>query len=386
MKKMPGTNMPMQNLFRFLGWPVTTGLVIALLLLVLFPQLRGTSGIAPQMPSLPSAAPLGPVSYSDAVSKAAPAVVNIYTTKIVNRRYRYNDNPLYRHIYKNANIPQQVRMQSTLGSGVIVSEEGLILTNNHIISGADEIIVLLHDGRETGATLVGTDPANDIAVLKIELENLTAINMGDPVKARVGDVVLAIGNPFGVGQSVSQGIISATGRYGLHTNEYENYIQTDAAINPGNSGGALIDAHGNLLGISTAMLDENDSSAGISFAIPADSAMKSLEQIVQHGSVVRGWLGFDANQLTQEGVKLYGTEGILVATVVKGGPGDRANLQPGDIITHINNHSVADARQGMYLVAEIMPGSEVNIRVVRDGKTLELVTIAGVRPSARTRT
>lgn len=206
------------------------------------------------------------------------------------------------------------------------------------------------------------------------------------MKARVGDVVLAIGNPFGVGQSVSQGIISATGRYGLRTNVYENYIQTDAAINPGNSGGALVDAYGKLVGISTAMLDETDSSSGISFAIPADSAMKSLEQIVKHGSVVRGWLGLDAYQLTPEDIKHYGIAGVIVTSVIEGEPADRANVKPGDIITHINNHSVADARQGMYLVAEITPGSEVNLRVMRKGETLELVAIAGIRPSARTRT
>lgn len=379
--------MPVQRLFSFLGWPVTAGLLVAVLLLLLFPGLRQNSDSAPSSPAPAASGNWEPVSYSDAVNKAAPSVVNIYTTKLVKRRYRYSDHPLYRHLFNNANTPQQVRMQSTLGSGVIVSKDGHILTNNHVISGADEIIVLLHDGRETAATLVGTDPDNDIAVLKIELENLTAITMGEPVKAQVGDVVLAIGNPFGVGQSVSLGIISATGRYGLRTNnEYENYIQTDAAINPGNSGGALIDARGNLLGISTAVLDETDSSAGISFAIPADSAMKSLEQIVQHGSVVRGWLGLDANQLSPEGMKRYGTAGIIVMAVLEGSPADRANLKPGDIITHINNQSVADARQGLFLVADITPGSEVNLRVVREGETLELVAIAGVRPSARTRT
>lgn len=377
--------MSAQRLMQFLGWPVTTGLLIALLVLLLFPQLRQANTAQTQV-STASAPGSGVASYSDAVSKAAPAVVNIYTTKLVNRRYRYSDNPLYRHLYNNANAPQQVRMQSTLGSGVIINGGGHILTNNHVITGADEIIVLLHDGRETAAKVVGTDPENDIAVLKIELDNLKAITLGDPVKAKVGDVVLAIGNPFGVGQSVSQGIISATGRYGLRTNEYENYIQTDAAINPGNSGGALVDARGNLLGISTAVLDESDSSSGISFAIPADSAMKSLEQIVKHGSVVRGWLGLDAYQIQPEDVKRYGTAGVLVTSVIKGEPADRANIKPGDIITHINNHSVADARQGMYLVAEISPGSEVNIRLLRKGETLELTAIAGIRPINRTRT
>lgn len=378
--------MPAQRLLHFLGWPVTTGLLVAVLLLLLFPQLRQGEAARHLVSPTSNTSSMGLASYSDAVNKAAPSVVNIYTTKLVNRRLRYSDNPLYRHLYNNANAPQQVRMQSTLGSGVIVNKDGHILTNNHVITGADEIIVLLHDGRETAAKLIGTDPENDIAVLKIELDNLTAITLGDSVKARVGDVVLAIGNPFGVGQSVSQGIISATGRYGLRTNVYENYIQTDAAINPGNSGGALVDAYGKLVGISTAMLDETDSSSGISFAIPADSAMKSLEQIVKHGSVVRGWLGLDAYQLTPEDIKQYGIAGVIVTSVIEGEPADRANVKPGDIITHINNHSVADARQGMYLVAEITPGSEVNLRVMRNGETLELVAIAGIRPSARTRT
>lgn len=378
--------MSVQRLLHFLGWPITAGLLVAILLLLLFPQLRHADNTPTTQQINTPAGSWGPVSYSDAVSKAAPSVVNIYTTKLVNRRYRYSNNPLYRHLFNNANAPQQVRMQSTLGSGVIVDTAGHILTNNHVISGADEIIVLLHDGRETAAKVVGTDQENDIAVLKIELDNLTAISVGDPVRARVGDVVLAIGNPFGVGQSVSQGIISATGRYGLRINSYENFIQTDAAINPGNSGGALVDAYGNLIGISTAVLDESDSSAGISFAIPADSALKSLEQIVQNGSVVRGWLGVDAYPLPSEAVKRYGTAGIIVIAVMEGEPADRADLKPGDIITHINNQSVYDQRQGMNLVAEITPGSEVKLRVLRKGQTLELVAIAGVRPSARTRT
>src|SRR5690606_31241292 len=244
-------------------------------------------------------------------------------------------NPLYRHLFDRANAPQQVRMQSTLGSGVIVDTEGHILTNHHIIEGADEILVLLNDGRDAEATLVGIDVETDLAVLKISLDNLTAIQRGDPSKARVGDVVLAIGNPYGVGQSVSQGIVSATGRYNLGTSSYENFIQTDAAINPGNSGGALIDVYGNLLGISTAVLDESGASIGIGFAIPIDSAMKSLQAIIQYGTVVRGSIGLSGvvRKLHPEFIessKLDVETALLVERIEAQGPAHRAGIRPGD--------------------------------------------------------
>lgn len=383
--------MSLQRLLQFIGWPVVAGLLIAVLTLLLFPQLRpqATQQQATQQAPQPIS---GPASYSDAVSRAAPAVVNIYTTKIVNRRYQsMTGNPLYRHLFNNANAPQQVRMQSTLGSGVIVDNQGHILTNQHIIEGADEILVLMSDGRETAATLVGVDGETDLAVLKISLENVSAITLGDPSKARVGDVVLAIGNPYGVGQSVSQGIVSATGRYNLGTSYYENFIQTDAAINPGNSGGALIDAYGNLIGISTAVLDETGASIGIGFAIPVDSAMKSLQSIVTHGKVVRGSLGLSGKiwQLRPDFVsrnQLDVTKALLVEHIEAQGPAHIAGIKPGDLITHFDQKPVGDERAALNLIADTPPGSVLSVRLMRDGVRMDLDTVVGTREPVRTRT
>lgn len=379
--------MTLHRLLQFIGWPVVAGLLIALITLLLFPQLRP----AVVAPAALNTAPVmsSPVSYSEAVSRAAPAVVNIYTTKIVQRRYQ--SNPLYRHLLDNANTPQRVRMQSTLGSGVIVDDQGHILTNNHIIQGADEILVLLSDGRETSAELVGVDTETDLAVLKISLQPLSAITLGDPTRARVGDVVLAIGNPYGVGQSVSQGIVSATGRYGLGTSHYENFIQTDAAINPGNSGGALIDAYGNLLGISTAVLDETGASIGIGFAIPADSAMKSLQSIITHGKVVRGSLGLSGTirPLRAEFIarnQLDVTTALLVEVIEAQGPAHNAGIIPGDLITHFDKKPVGDGRQALNLIADTPPGSTISVRLMREDVQMDVTTIVGVREPGSTRT
>jgi serine protease DegS len=378
--------MSTQRLLKFAGWPAAAGLAAALLGLLVFPQLRQgelNDAVPPARQIQVGNGAFGPISYADAVNRAAPAVVNIYTRKQTQRRHPLLDDPLFRHFFNNSDLPQQQRMQSALGSGVIVSTEGYLLTNNHVIDGAEEILVLLYDGREARATLIGSDPESDLAVLKIDLDSLTAIEIGSPTSARVGDVVLAIGNPFGVGQTVTQGIISATGRYGLGINTYENFIQTDAAINPGNSGGALVDARGDLLGINTAILDKTGYSVGISFAIPADSAMKSLADIIKYGSVVRGWLGLEAQQLTPALAQSFGldsTNGVIITAVYNQGPAHLAGLTPGDVITHINNVSVGDGRQGMNQIAETAPGSTVTIRVVRSGQPLELEATIGVRP------
>lgn len=381
----------LQRVLQFIGWPVVAGLLIALLVLLFFPQLR-PQGAQPVGGDASLRTASGPVSYSDAVSLAAPAVVNIYTTKIVQRRYPSPaDHPLYRHLFNNANTPQKVRMRSTLGSGVIINDQGYILTNNHIIEGADEILVLLHDGRETAARLVGVDLENDLAVLKISLESLTAIQLGDPGRARVGDVVLAIGNPYGVGQSVSQGIVSATGRYNLGTSQYENFIQTDAAINPGNSGGALIDARGKLLGINTAVLDETGASIGIGFAIPADSAMKSLDSIMKHGRVVRGSLGLGGQVLSLpkdfiDRWQLTTSAALLVEDIELNGPAHQAGLRRGDLITHLNEQPINSNRQALNLISDTAPGSQMKIKVVREGRQIELTAILGTREPLRTRT
>jgi serine protease DegS len=383
--------MNLKRLLQFAAWPTAAGVIIALLAMLVFPQLRGHQQFT--VPSTTNNINNAPYSYADAVSRAAPAVVNIYTEKkVLQRNPADMSNPYYRQRY-NSNVPQK-----TLGSGVIVDSSGLILTNNHVINGAEKIQVLLNDGRYTSATLIGIDPENDLAVLKIGLENLLPINLGQPNNLRVGDVVLAIGNPFGVGQSVSQGIVSATGRWNLGINSTENFIQTDAAINPGNSGGALVDANGNLIGINTAALDETGTaSVGISFAVPADTAMTSLKEIVKYGEVRKGWLGLTAPPLTEKGSEHFGTTGFFITEIEENSPAQQAGLHKEDIITQINDILLDDIPVGfnmpitklhavLNLMRSLQPGSEVTIKVLRDGKKLEIKATAGSRPTQATKT
>lgn len=370
--------MSLQRVLQFIGWPVTAGVIIALLALLLFPQLRPAP---PPVTTLPT--PYGVVSYADAVNRAAPAVVNVYTEKrVLERQRNLSNNPFFRHLYNNSNTPLQERMQKTLGSGVIVDQSGLVLTNNHVINSADRIAVLLYDGRFTDATLIGTDSENDLAVLKIELDDITPITLADSDNVRIGDVVLAIGNPFGVGQSVTQGIVSATGRWNVGVSEdanRENFIQTDAAINPGNSGGALVDAYGNLIGINTAVLDEYSNSSGISFAVPAKIAMESLRQIAQHGRVIRGWLGI-------EGVTNPNIKGVIISGLYPNGPAHVAGIHVNDILTHIDGQEIQDARQCMELVNKLVPQSKVKISLLRNRQPIEVEAIAGERTAAQTKT
>jgi serine protease DegS len=361
----------LQRLLQFVGWPITAGVIIALLALLLFPQLRGTQQ---PTPTANSHANTGVVSYADAVTRAAPAVVNVYTEKrVVQRNQNLSNNPFFRHLYNNSNIPQQERMQKTLGSGVIVDDSGFILTNNHVINGADRISVLLYDGRYTNA--------NDLAVLKIQIDNISAITLGNSDNIRVGDVVLAIGNPFGVGQSVSQGIVSATGRWNLGINSAENFIQTDAAINPGNSGGALIDAYGNLIGINTAMLDETGASFGISFAVPVDKAMNSLRQIVEFGGVRRGWLGIGVTQPSLEFAQKIGAEGLVVSEIDRDSPAEKAGFKINDYITHIDNVPLLDEHSVAKSLINIQPNAEITFRIIRKGKAREIKAVAAFPPT-----
>jgi serine protease DegS len=376
--------MNFKRLLQFAAWPTAAGVIIALLAMLVFPQLRGQHNVQLADP----VENFGPVSYADAVSRAAPAVVNIYTAKkVLQRDPNYNNNPYYRRLYKNSNTPLQERMQKTLGSGVIVDGSGLILTNNHVINGADKINVLLNDGRYTSAELVGIDTENDLAVLKITLDHLFPIALGQPNNMRVGDVVLAIGNPFGVGQSVSQGIVSALGRWGLGINSTENFIQTDAAVNPGNSGGALIDAHGNLIGINTAILDETGTaSVGISFAVPADTAISSLKQIVQYGEVRHIWLGFTVSLKYSETPTTLQKSELVVTSIENGSPVFAAGLEEGDVVTHINGAEVSDIPTAKKLIANIQVGSEIKLRILRDNKLLELSLTAQLPPNSHTKT
>ena len=372
---------------QFLRWPVVFGLLTAIIILDYVPRLWNPQATNPQT-ALHTAAPSrGPYSYADAVAVAAPAVVNIYTSKTVKPQLpAFLNDPAFRRFLDRNNIHQKERVQRSLGSGVIITPEGYLLTNNHVISGADEILVLLQDGREALAKLIGADPETDLAVLKIELDNIETIPIGDPSQARVGDVVLAIGNPYGFGQTVTQGIISATGRYGLKLSTYENFIQTDAAINPGNSGGALVDAEGRLLGINTAFYTtKSGGSQGIGLATPSDLAIRIMEDIIQYGKVIRGWLGIEVQALNPayaQANKLPINNGIIVTGTYPGGPAERSGLRTGDIITYINGQPVGDGQAGMNYIAATRPNEEVSIDIIRDGNKMNLNATVGSRPDS----
>ncbi len=324
-------------------------------------------------------------SFSDAARKAMPTVVNIFTTKEVKvPRHPLMDDPVFRYFFGNQ--PEDQTQKSTnLGSGVIVSGEGYILTNSHVVEAADDIEVALADGRRARARVVGADPDTDIAVLKIELPKLPAIIFGQSEQASVGDVVLAIGNPFGVGQTVTLGIVSALGRSHLGINTFENFIQTDAAINPGNSGGALVDAGGNLIGINTAIYSNSPGGAslGIGFAIPVSTARQVMEQIVRTGSVTRGWIGVGVQDMTAElaeSFRLAQAGGALISEVLRGSPADKAGIKPGDILTTVNGKPVADSAGMLNLIAALQPGQQATIKVVRGRTEIEAQVIVGKRP------
>ena len=372
------TNQHFKTIFEFARLPVITGLAVAGLLLLVFPEFR--SGYIKTEPEVAESSWTGPVSYAQAVKKAAPSVVNIYTKTQIKRTIH----PLARHpFFKKLYRQQPKRVEGSLGSGVIVDKAGFIVTSFHVVDSVDEILILLYDGRELPASIVGTDPETDLAVLKIDTDNLQEIQFGNPNQAEIGDVVLAIGNPFGMGQTVTQGIVSATQRNGLNLSNLENYIQTDADINPGNSGGALIDAYGNLLGINAAILN-NERSDGIGFAIPADDVQKVLTQIIEHGRVVRGWLGVEAIDVTPAIAKklsLKISNGLLVTAIVKDGPTDLAGIVPGDIVTSINGLSVTDRHRSISQITDIIPGEPIRLVVLRNKQALEITATAGERPA-----
>jgi serine protease DegS len=269
-------------------------------------------------------------------------------------------------------------LETSLGSGVVLSEDGYVLTNNHIIEGADDIKVVLPDGRDVAVQVVGMDPETDIAVLKVAAERLPVIQVGSSRSLHVGDVVLAIGNPFGVGQTVTMGIVSATGRSHLGINTYENFIQTDAAINPGNSGGALINAYGDLVGINNAIFSQTGSSHGIGFAIPAELAIGIMRQIISEGRVVRSWIGVTGQDITLEVAEAFGLHvatGILVSSVMEDGPANRAGIRPGDVITQIDGRAVEDTAQVLNLVAATRPATRMHLGGWRGNEKLEVDVI-----------
>lgn len=327
----------------------------------------------------------GVVSYSAAVKVAAPAVVNIYTTqKVQKSQHPLLSDPIFREFFGNQ-LPQQPGDEAnSLGSGVIVRSDGYILTNNHVIERADQIVVALNDGRRAEAKVVGTDPDTDLAVIKIELDELPVL----PFKLsdnEVGDVVLAIGNPFGVGQTVTQGIISAIGRSDLGINTYEDFIQTDAAINPGNSGGALIDVAGNLIGVNTAIFSQSGGSLGIGFAIPASISQQVLNSILKDGRVVRGWLGVSLLPAQNNQLLKNQEKGVVVAEVLKGGPADLGGLQRGDRILKLDGEQINSATQLIKKVAIQQPNRAVKVVVERDKKEIELDVVITERNVQNTR-
>ena len=344
---------------------------------------------APAPPAGPRASASG--SYREAAALAMPAVVNILTSQapkhVANPLLK---DPFFKKFFGERHPPaapdgddEDDDEESSLGSGVIVSADGYILTNNHVVEAAEQIEVALADGRKVPAKVVGLDPETDLAVIKVALEKLPVIVLGDVGRARVGDVVLAIGNPFGVGQTVTMGIISALGRNNLHINHFENFIQTDAAINFGNSGGALVDTNGNLLGINSAIYSQSGGSVGIGFAIPVSTVKAVMDEIIKTGQVVRGWIGVESQDITPElaqSFSLKRSSGAIIAGVVKGGPADRAGMKPGDILLTVEGKEVGDTTAMLNLIAQLVPGGKAKMTVLRKNREASLEVVVGKRP------
>ncbi len=366
----------MKAALRFFAWPILAGVLVGLAVLWWYEAGPGAA-------TGRFAGPFGGRidSYADAVSRAAPAVVNIYTTQVVTRADKLDD-PLFDRFIER---PRRERLLSSLGSGVLVSKQGYVLTSNHVIQGGDEIIISLADGREAVAEVVGTDPETDLALLHVSLDQLPTMKLTNTGPVQVGDVVLAIGNPLGVGSSVSMGIVSATGRSHLGIATFENFIQTDAAINRGNSGGALIDTRGNLIGINTAILSSDGSWQGIGFATPASAAREVMDDLIAHGRVIRGWLGVTAQDVTPGLAATFGLEearGGLVSEVVNGGPAFIGGLRAGDVLVGINGEPVRDGYEAMNIIAGTKPGSEVQLNVIRNHEQMTFNVEVGTRPPA----
>jgi len=380
----------MRRLWLVFAQSTTIGLAVLFVLTTLRPDLldwrdsrRSESSVARE--GAPSSSQQRMLSFSDAVRKATPAVVNIFTSQEVKvPRHPFMDDPVFRYFF-GSQFDAQTRRSSSLGSGVIVSEKGYVLTNHHVIEAADEIEVALSDSRRSKARVVGTDPETDMAVLKIDLKNVPAITFAASDQARVGDIVLAIGNPYGVGQTVTFGIVSALGRH-LGISTFENSIQTDAAINPGNSGGALVDLNGNLLGINSAIYSRTGGSQGIGFAIPSNLARQVMEQILENGVVTRGWVGIGVQDITPElaeSLKLARTSGALITDVVSGGPADVAGLKPGDVLLSVGDKPVNDYAGSLEAIAALKPKTSTVLKVQRNSREVNLSVNVGLRPKPR---
>ena len=325
-------------------------------------------------------------TFADAAKKAMPAVVNIYTSKEMRQRHPLLDDSTLRRYFPDLaeRLPRQ--RATSLGSGVIVASEGYVLTNHHVIEGADDIQLVLADGRRIQARVRGTDPDSDLAVLQADDKDLPAITFGTLDAVQVGDVVLAIGNPFGFGNTVTMGIVSATGRNALGINRYEDFIQTDAAINPGNSGGALVDIAGNLIGINSTIYSQSGGSQGIGFAIPVTLARSVLEQIIRDGEVTRGWLGIEPQDLTPEIAQALAVDnggGVLIRGIVRNGPADRAGILPRDVVLEIDGKPTRDTAVLLNRIANLPPGEAVQVKVWRERKPVDLAVTVGRRPKAQ---
>jgi serine protease DegQ len=394
---MIGFLFPMRRLWLIFAQTVTVSLAVLFVVSTLKPEWLGKPvsngpGIVALQESPNVADPaIGTGSYRDAARKALPSVVHIFTSqKIRVQRNPLLDDPIFRHFF-GERPESQGQTTSGLGSGVIVSSSGYILTNFHVVDGADQIEVALNDGRTLKARLAGGDPDTDLAILQIDPDKtkelkLPAITLGQMDNVVVGDVVLAIGNPFGVGQTVTMGIVSALGRSHLGINTFENFIQTDAAINPGNSGGALIDSRGNLVGINTAIYSRSGGSLGIGFAIPISTAKNVMEQIIQTGAVTRGWIGVEAQEITQELVESFGlpdADGALIAGVQRGSPADVGGIKPGDILLSVADKSVKDPQIMLDLIAGQKPGEMVPFKLRRQKTVFDAMIRIGKRPQLR---
>jgi serine protease DegQ len=357
--------------------------VVATLRPDLLPRLAGRNNVVLVQETSTPLAGARVASYADAARKAMPSVVNIYSSKAARSRNPVLDDPLMQRYFPGFAQRVPPRRATSLGSGVIVAADGYVLTNHHVIDGADDIEIVLADGRPVPARIRGTDPESDLAVLKVDVDGLPAVTFGNMDALQVGDVVLAIGNPFGFGNTVTLGIVSALGRYHLGINQFEDFIQTDAAINPGNSGGALVDASGNLIGINSTIFSASGGSQGIGFAIPVSLARNVLEQIIRTGEVTRGWLGVEPQALTAEAahtLMMDRAEGVLVSALQPNGPADRGGLHVRDVVMEIGGKPTRDVPQLLARIAELSPGSTTQVRVWREGKPVDVEVVVARRP------
>ena len=384
----------MQTFFKNFGWPVLCGLLLALAFLS-WNQTRQLKAVL-ENPALISGyvsnlevsqeetASAQATSFSGAVNKATPSVVKIFTARVVQtQQHPLFSDPLFNQFLRNQQLQPERKVERGLGSGVIVNSDGLILTNYHVIESADRIQVMLTDGREREAKLIGFDEATDLALLSINAESLPAANFANINSVSIGDIVLAIGNPYGIGQTVTQGIVSALGRYGLNLNAYENYIQTDAAINEGNSGGALINTDGEVIGINSGLYSRSGGSTGIGFAIPINVVEFVMQNLIDYGHVRRGWLGISVEEITPALAEQFGltlTSGLILTAVAPEGPAQHAGLQVGDIITHIEDQAIGNGNTGMHIVAESPPGEAVSVRLLRGNVAMSFAIKLDERP------